>query len=306
MREYFASDRRSMTVCLIIAFVAWFLTKMGKEYTHEQSYPLAYQISPDQTFSTQPVSVLNAELRGNGWSFLRLAISGKDDSLFVSVSDNSSQDLSSRLLLSNSLRQVLNDEVEIFTVAPESISLSLVEKESKKVPIVLPDDIPLANQYQLKSDILLEPDSVTVFGAGSQLDSLTSVDIAPLETEGISSDYEAMVPVQIPAEGLMVYPQKVNVVVPIEQITEKEIAVPITMSDSLRESVQIFPDQALVRCIVGLSKFDQIYKQDFVLEAVPDTTHPKGNYKVTLRQAPDFVRSVTYSPQHVEVFLINP
>lgn len=306
IRSFFAGDRSSLYICLTIAFVAWFLTKMGKDYTYEQSYPIKYILEGDRTFVSSPPTVLHSELRAKGWTFLRMAMSSADDSVQIDARTTQDGQLNMRLLLANNLRKFSHDELNVTMVNPEVISYQLASKAQKKVPIQLGGEVSLANQYQLRDKIVFNPDSIAIFGAATSIDTINRIETKPLENIGLTKDLQQEISLQIPTSGVTLQVSSVQVTVPVEQITEKELPVTIRVIDSMANKVQIFPDQALVKCVVGLSRFDEITKDGFTLIAYPSDSAKAKTLQVRLEKAHKFAQSVTFTPSQVEFFLINP
>ena len=163
IRALFKQDRSSLYICLTIAFVAWFLTKMGKDYVYEQSYPINYILDGDKTFTSSPPMILHSEVRAKGWAFLKMAISSADDSVYIDARTTPNGQLNTRLLLANNLRRFSHDELNVTMVNPEVISYQLASKAKKRVPVHIGGELSLANQYQLRGDIQFSPDTISIF-----------------------------------------------------------------------------------------------------------------------------------------------
>ncbi|NND09289.1 MAG: hypothetical protein HKN87_23195 [Saprospiraceae bacterium] len=306
IRSLFKQDRSSLYICFTIAFVAWFLTKMGKDYIYEQSYPIRYILDGDKTFTSSPPTILHSEVRAKGWAFLKMAISSADDSVYIDARTTQNGQLNTRLLLANNLRKFSHDELNVTMVNPEVISYQLASKAKKRVPVHMGGDLSLANQYQLRSDIQFSPDTISIFGATEAIDTISYVSTVPIEEIALTKDLRRSINLQVPPNGVTLERSVVDVHIPVEQITEKELPVSIQLADSLVGKVQIFPDQALVKCVVGLSKFDEITKDAFTLVAFPSSRVGAKTLLVKVEKYPPFAQSISFTPKEVEFFTINP
>ncbi len=307
-KSFFRTDRASITICLVISLIAWFLTKMSKEYSHNLTYPVSYNIPAHLTLSGSAVKDVNAELRSTGWALLRLALSQDNDTVEIEAGPYQQHEFSSRILLSNALKEAVNDQVEILSVDPEQVALELVEKHSRVVPVSLPLQIPLAAFHALKGEVQIIPDSITVYGPEFLLANFREWPIS-LELSGpLSQTFHTIIPLRDTEimPGVYTSEQDVAVTIEIEELTEKELFVPINVVDSLAQRIQIFPDEALVKCLVGLSKFDAVTEQDFTLVAHPQGDRSSKVYDVHLVRWPAHASMLEYSPKRVEYFLINP
>ncbi|MBK8505132.1 MAG: hypothetical protein IPL46_24750 [Saprospiraceae bacterium] len=153
-----------------MATIGWFLTKMSKEYNHQIRFVLQYHLQSNLAFESNPTTTIDAEIRARGWSLLSLALSDTDDTIHLEESGIFDRQISTRLLISENINQSIGDGMTIINAAPEQISLKLVERQSKKVPIRLNGNLSMKAQYQLKSPFWFEPDSVTIYGAQDQLE----------------------------------------------------------------------------------------------------------------------------------------
>ena len=300
--SFVPSDRVGISICLAISFIAWFLTKMSKEYLDEYDFAIRYEIPEHLTTQQLPSDRLSTELRAKGWAFLRMALSRSDDTLVVNTGEYLQQNISSRLALANHLRDQITDQIEIRSITPEQLSFRLVEKSRKKIPVVLAGPLPLDGQHQMRESPRFEPDSITIFGPAETIAGVTQWYVE-YEGEPLNADARISVALQPTENGITFDTASIDLVTAIEQITEKEIYVPITLPDSLTGKVQVFPDEALVRCTVGLSKFDDISASQFTLVARPGNA--KNTFDVSVVDKPDMVELLSYSPRQVEVFRIN-
>ncbi len=306
LQKYFGGGRLSIYICLLIAFIAWFLTKMSQVYHSEIVYPVAYLLPPDRAFLASPPSVVHTELRADGWTLLKLALYKEDDSLQVITAAIHDGSFNTRLALTNNLRRVAGDEIELLMITPGVIDVDLVEKAQRKLPVALGGEILMADQYQLRDSLQFTPDSVIVYGPTISLDSLQRVVTIPLDASELTKDLTQEINLASMTNGITLERTSVQLHIPVEQITEKELPIEIHLVDSLREKVQIFPDQALLKCIVGLSRFDDVLKDDFHLVAVPAMNDQAKTLPLVLMTSPNFVHSITFTPTEVEFFHVNP
>ncbi len=300
--SFVPSDRVGISICLAISFIAWFLTKMSKEYLDEHDFAVRYEIPEHLTTQQLPADRLSTELRAKGWAFLRMVLTRSEDTLVVNTGEYLQQNISSRLALANHLRDQVTDQIEIRSITPEQLSFRLVEKAKKRIPVVMAGPLPLDGQHQMREEARFEPDSVTIFGPAETIASISQW-YMEYEGEELDTDTRISLSLQPTENGVTFDTSAIDLVVAIEQITEKEIYVPITLPDSLAGKVQVFPDEALIRCSVGLSKFDEISASQFTLVAQPGSA--KNIFEVSVKNKPEIVELLSYSPRQVEVFRIN-
>ncbi|NND33389.1 MAG: hypothetical protein HKN76_12430 [Saprospiraceae bacterium] len=303
LNRFFTPNRISLSVCLVVAIAGWFLTKMSKVYTHQLTYTLKYALPTNATFDQNPPVRLDVDLRASGWSLLSLI--RENDSIEVIASELSGKPTSAKIFLSEKLGQWAGDELNLITTDPEQIQFTLVEKESKKVPVILNGDLVLDPQFEWREPVKIEPDSITIFGSSQHLAETTSWSTRSFSKTNISKDFTERIALEKSSLALETDSSHIWLTGSVDQITEKEIYVPIQVADSLKGNISIFPDQALVKVNLGLRHYDQIEVSEFLLIAEPDPSDP-GSLRVVVKEYPDFVTYLAHTPESVDYLRSNP
>ena len=305
LRGLSTPNRLSITVCMIVALVGWFLTKMSKIYSDQYALNINYVVPPSYTFGQDPPSRLIADVRASGWSLLSLAVSGERDSLTIIASELAGKTTSSKSLLSEKLSQLAGDEIVILGTDPEQISFHLVAKESKKVPVEINGSISLQGQYQWKEALKIQPDSVMIYGSADQLNTIKSWPTKEFIRENIQQDFSEVIALAGSTPSIDVDTNAILITGWVDQITEKEIYVPIQITDSLRGQVSIFPDQVLVKVNLGLSKYDSLDPNEFILLAEVDPEE-KTSLKINVKRYPTYVTYLSHALTSVDFIKTNP
>jgi hypothetical protein len=305
LRHRLKDDRISIAVCFLISLLAWLVIKLSQEYNHNIRFNVSYRLPAAQAFDRLPPSTLNAQLRAKGWTFLSMSLDKGRDTIEIPIIASGALPLIP--IIQERLPVDLSERINILSITPMQLDIRLEEKVSKKVPISLPPDLTTAPQHQFSQPIVLQPDSVTLYGTARLLAPMTSWATEPFGGAPLKESFEGEIELVRSSNSLITKDVNSCVVrVAVEEITEKQIYVPITLGDSHKDSIQIFPDQALVKCTVGLSSYDQVKRDAFILRAAPDPSLQKSEWKVEITKMPDFVTLIDYSPKTVEYFLINP
>ncbi len=274
---------------------------MSREYNHQQTFALKYQISNNLAFETSPPGYLNTDLRASGWSLLRLTLSRSADTIFLNESRIFEGQVSSRTLLTESLNALVGDELIVNNITPEQLQLNLVERYSKRVPILLDGEILLNPQYQLKEPPLFEPDSVTIFGAEDQLTRLDFWPTNEFNRNDVEQDFQQTLSLRNASPSITTDILQTTLIVRVDQVTEKEIYVPILIPDSLSGKIRIFPSEVLVKVNLGLSQYEEVNSDDFKVELKWEAGQ-KNTREVEVTTLPDFVVYITHNPKSVDFY----
>jgi YbbR domain-containing protein len=211
-----------LVVFLIAYFIAislWLLVNMTKEYSFTMEVPLQVTgYSEDMAFVTDPPATARVGVSGEGWNLLSLyrnppeiTIQYRDGE--VNVSD------------------VVQSQVATYTdisvqkVEPARISLTMEPKTSTRVPVRPVMDVQLKPQYEIIGRTRVVPDSVTVYGAKSVIDTLQSMPTQTLRLRNVQSPVEQKVALSQP-DGLVVQDvTEVTVAFGVTEFTEAEVRV---------------------------------------------------------------------------------
>ena len=301
-------DRKVLLICLGISFVFWILVKLSKEYTARSHVHITYELPFGLVFTEPPPTSIALDLKAKGWYFFLASVTGREPGLVYQIPPSENYTLSA-IQLRGDLTNLLKDkDVSIENLHFESIHVQLEQQASKRLPIILPTQIQFAAEYDLSKKIRISPDSVTVVGPESRLDSLTEWLADTLKLTGLDQDYEAIVQLSMPQKGFSLSFLEVDVLVEVERYTEKNIKVPVVLDQEFADSIRFFPDTILLKCVIGLSYYNDLKTSDFTIKA--DLTEHlikegKSIVALELTKQPAFVRNVQFSPKVVSFFIIK-
>jgi hypothetical protein len=304
IRSFSTPDRLSISICLFLSAIGWFLTKMSKEYNHQMTFALKYQLPGSLAFESSPPESLNADLRASGWSLLRLSLSSADDTILLDESRIFEGQISTRILLGESLHPLAGDELAITNVSPQQLQLTLVERHAKKVPIWLDGEIILNTQYQLKEPLRFDPDSVTIFGSEDHLARLNFWPTSELTKEEVDQDFRLTMSLRNAAPAITTDITETTLDVKVDQVTEKEIYVPVTIPDSLAGHIRIFPGEVLIKVNLGLSRYEEVNSDDFRVE-LKKGPFSENRREVVVTALPEFVNYMSHTPSFVDFYRSN-
>lgn len=310
------SDAITFSSFLILAFILWYLNSLGKIIDAEVSYPVKYiNIPKERVIVDDLPSRLNLYLRGPGYSILKLKLTSGRTPIIIDIASVSyrrvpgSKTLSYYIktsVLAQKLSTQLRAESSLISIKPDTLFFSFDRILSKKVPVTPSLEINTARQYFLKGPLIIDPDSVTIKGPSRILDTVKSVRTRYRRLSGL---YEA-VEKEIPLEKCKMYTlsdKRVKVKVPVEQFTEAEITVPVSLRN-IPDSIElkIFPDEVKLKCLVAVSDYKKISETPFevTIDLKKVDLQKTDKIPVEVANIPSFVNSLRFSPEEVD-FLIE-
>lgn len=301
-------------ICVGIATIFWFLNALNKEYSVDLTFPVKYTNFPDnKILANTPPDHLTLKVNSYGFTILRHKLSMAFSPLVFNVdeftnnqmenSDNERFTYNTRLFIAQFSDQVSN-ELRITEIQPDTISFQFDRIVTKKIKVEPNITYELKKQYYLNNTIKTTPDSVEVSGPESVLDTLKSIKTKFQHYRELDQSTQRNVQLE-EYDNLTISPKRVVLNIPVEEFTEKQLYVPITVSN-LPDSIHVtlFPNQARISFLAGLSQFSEIVPGDFELNvSYTDIQEKKELLQLQLKKQPPHILSVSVQPESVEYLI---
>lgn len=306
IKEFLKTDRAILMICISIAFVFWLLTKLSYLYKDSVIVQLEYQIPKDKIFTYPPAQQLEVDIEGKGWDLMGLAFSNKERVVSIPVGENEIKTISALSLNAKVMKFI--PKAKILNIHPENIALQTEDVATKKIPVILDEQIKLAPLHQYVDSIRINPQVIEITGPASIIRDInqwkTNVLIPP---EEVTKDINIVLSLTThPNSNISLSTNKINCVAGVEEITEKRVEVPIEVlnaPDSLL--LVILPKTIEVVCQVGLSDYAGLKTDDF--KAIVDFSQidlfSERSIRVLLKEKPFYVRQIQYAPKKVDYII---
>ncbi|MGL5913774.1 MAG: hypothetical protein ACRCZB_06370 [Bacteroidales bacterium] len=237
-------------VFLLIATLLWVVNKLSNSYTHDvptvvelsTANPLEYTITEG---NSTPATL---RLHGRGYQLLfYLWFSSKRTKIIVSSALPNTTKSSTVYLpskqLHNIIAQQLSNSLDLQTIFPDTLSYVLTARQVKKVPVRSNIKLSYAPQYMPNGVIQLNPDSVLIGGAVTDIESINEIFTQALTKENVSRVLQEKIALVIPPKVSLSH-HEVDYSIEVQRFVEIASSVdvlPLNFPDSL--SVQFLPAQ---------------------------------------------------------------
>lgn len=292
-------------VCIGIAFVFWLITKLSYQYKDVVEIKIEYNAPPHKVFTHPPAQMLRVDIQGRGWDLLGLIFTG-NRVITIPVAENDPSIISTTSLHSKVMKFV--PEVDILNIYPENIYIQTENAATKKVPVILEHQIRFAALHQFVDTIHIEPRFVEIKGPISVIK-----DIHHWKTKLFAPAKEVNKDIDVELElaahsnkSVTCSTVKVRCIGSVEQVTEKEIEIPIEVLNAPDDLLLvILPKKIKITCMVGLSSYDKLNAEQFKVIADfanVDLSRQKS-VRVVVQEKPGFVKQIHFSPKKVDYFV---
>jgi len=292
---------------VLASLVFWLSIKLSSTYSTLERIDIQYVLPQGLTFAQQPPEAVQATVRANGWELIRQSFREDERSILIDSVDlrnNPDGIISIRSAVAESFRDA---GLSVDALTNERVVLRTEAVSTKRIPLQLVSSFTFAPGFNSVQPPLLTPDSVTISGPGSILDSLSFWVTDTLTADELRDSVELTALTARPqTRNLRVEPQLVEVALFAEQFTEKRLYVPVRATGiGSADSVTIFPRQLLVSVAVGLSEYDKVMPSDFslVVDLSTAISSQTTEVPVIVKERPSEGLLIGIQPRRVEAFV---
>ncbi|MDH6354213.1 hypothetical protein M2132_000540 [Dysgonomonas sp. PH5-45] len=295
----------TFSVFIILAAVFWLMQVYRETFESTIKIAVEYKNIPDSIVieNTLPEKV-SVRIKDKGIALFRYFFSRNNEVVTIDVGallKNKSHTLQSAVY-EELLRGKLLKTSEMISYSPARIYIEFDVLKSKKVPVVFDGTISLSPGYLLTGDILLYPDSVTIFGPE---DVLKKTNFAYTVNDTIEDlKTRECIPTRFRTiKNIKYVPDKVELEIPVEEYLQKDITAPIkcvNLPENL--DIRMFPSSSKISFFVGRSRYKEVITEDFIIEIDYNELIHKKEMKAPLRltSSPTYVRNISLNPSEIE------
>ncbi|CAG0968505.1 MAG: hypothetical protein HND27_06215 [Bacteroidetes bacterium] len=297
-------------ISVLLASLFWFLNALEKTYFVLVHFPVTYTGIPagKMVLNELPPQV-KIQISGKGFNLLPITLLNKNNKLsidFSQVKFNKKSEEIYRISASDLIEQVKNEipsNVKINTLNPDTIFLHLNEKYSKTVPVKPLFHAVFKDQFSFSDTLKITPSHIKLYGPKKELDKINALYTDSFYIEYPEKKLTVNIGLQNISGHLELETNKVEIVIPIEKLTEKKIRVPV-QAINLPDTIQIktFPQWIELSLLVPLSKYDAIDESqiELTVDYLDYSEKKKSRLLVKVQKKPEFVIINHTKPEKVE------
>lgn len=300
-------------VCIFLSIFFWFLSVFAKYYNDIIEVSATYiNLPTNKVVANDLPEKIKLKIRAQGFDLLKyklfkFPIEVEIDAKLMNVigTEKSSKSFITAASLFQSVASKINPDFELVEIQPDTIFLRFDAMLSKKIPIRLNTLLKTEKQFFLSDSIKLFPDSITVSGPKSIIDTIKYLYTEHFEKEHIKNSEEFLVPISVPnaSKHLLLSSQKVSVTIHVTKYTEGNFNIPIEVINLPENyTYETYPSEVSIYFKVSLDNYEKVSPNLFKLTI--DYQKPgnllDNNAKIEVTQAPDFVVVSRIVPSTVE------
>ncbi|RCH54029.1 YbbR-like domain-containing protein [Mucilaginibacter hurinus] len=294
--------------CLVLAAIAWVFAVLSNPHNFTVAKIIVYKNAPQKrAFHPLQSDTVKATVKGSGWQMLFARLNDQNNTIGVNLS---SLDKHNYVVLSNQLRNInLKQESnrQIIAFDPDTLYFDFSNRRVKRVPVKLVKSLKYKQQFAQSADIAVKPDYVTLSGPAEMLNTITSWKTDTLRAENVNETINTQVKLQPVKEGNMsVYPKTVQVNIPVDEFTEKTLAIPVKIINNRHYyNVKVYPQKVKITFVTSLTDYPDMDEAFFEATADLDLwqLHGYRTLPVKLRRLPPYCKIVKIEPANIDFII---
>ena len=280
----------------------WLFRALNKSHSALISYPIEFVFNVDSTVIMNPLpTTIKIDVSSGGWNLFRRTLIFSIDPIQVEL-DNPSE---VNFLTQSFLSPIVEDQLKGLTInyiVTDTLFLSIERKITKRMILKVDSlSLPLEEDYQLMSNITIQPDHVVLTGPKSIINSFESDFYITLDENNIDENFYGRIEVPIVFEDLIQSdPSEVNVSFEVEKFKNVKIGVPIILQNFPSNRVTTLLDSIVdVTYRVKESFKEDFSSEDFYVVLDYDFLKTDSLGVPVLIKYPDTLRTVSIDSQKV-------
>jgi len=298
----FTNNWKVVLISIMGAATFWLFRALNKSHSALISYPIEFVFNVDSTVIMNPLpTTIKIDVSSGGWNLFRRTLIFSIDPIQVEL-DNPSE---VNFLTQSFLSPIVEDQLKGLTInyiVTDTLFLSIERKITKRMKLKVDSlSLPLEEDYQLMSNITIQPDHVVLTGPKSIINSFESDFYITLDENNIDEDFNGRVEVPIVFEDLIKsYPSEVNVSFEVDKFKNVKIGVPIILQNFPSNRVATLLDSIVdVTYRVKESFKEDFSSEDFYVVLDYDFLKTDSLGVPVLIKYPDTLRTVSIDSQKV-------
>ena len=274
--------------CMLIATVCWIFTALNKSYTGHFSFRLDYHHLPfRKNITSELPRTLDVELQARGFDLIAYSFRQKLESLEVDVESLTAPQGASRNSVMIPTRNILTREVTgiqpemtLKHITPEYITFDFSPKFRKKVRVKPDVSVTCKQQFFAPFGCIVKPDSIEIAGSAEALARILFVETQPLHISQLNHKTIRPLDIKLPAvAGIEINPAQVWAYIPVEELAEADVEVPVELNDAGSDGLLVLPDKVRITYQVPLKIIDQVNTEEFrVCARMRDDGQPESRH----------------------------
>jgi hypothetical protein len=308
-RQLFSKKVATFTVCLGVASLLWVVHALNVNYRYSLSVPVQFLNLPTNKLIVGDLpEKLQIDIKASGLKLLLISFRNNVDQLTIDFNSLKTNAKSQAYSISNgnfNLKSVINFDVEILKIRPDTLFFSLNKGNSKLVPVKANMVLNYSPGYSIISKPTVTPAYINVTGDSLALLQLDTVYTQVLNLKDVHQNYSSTVTLKKTTSAVNYTTKEVQVSFEVDRLTESTLKIPIQIQNkTTKETIKLMPEYVTISYLVAMKEYDHIDANSF--KATVNYNHIKLKQKtlpVEISRIPSEVKVLKVEPSTISYLI---
>ncbi|HAX14745.1 MAG TPA: hypothetical protein DIV44_00520 [Leeuwenhoekiella sp.] len=298
-----------LTILLVVATIS-VMIKLNRNFSFSVKVPLTFQnLSEDQILKSASANEVKVTGKASGYDYFKYRFFSQQFPI----------DLSQLQKAKGKAFYVFNPEddalqgsltgSDITAFQPDTVFFDLDRNYEKQVAVIPDYQVDFAAGYGSLEGFKIKPDTVTIRGPQSEVDTITRVYTDAVRFEEVRNSVADSLNLRFASNIPMVeiQPQKVLYSLSVDKFTEGSVSVPLQLINvPANVTAKVFPKRINVIFNVNLSNYELVKSSDFkVVVDFDQVDDSSTSLTPEVKEAPVYVRDIRLSESTVQYLLVK-
>ena len=267
-RQLFSKKVVTFTICLSVASLLWVVHALNVNYRYSLSVPVQFLNLPTNKLIVGDLpEKLQIDIKASGLKLLLISFRNNVNQLTIDFNSLKTNAKSQAYSISNgnfNLKSVINFDVEILKIRPDTLFFSLNKGNSKLVPVKANMLLNYSSGYSITSKPTVTPAYINVTGDSLALLQLDTVYTQVLNLKDVHQNYSSTVALKKTISAVNYTTKEVQVSFEVDRLTEATLKIPIQIQNkTTKETIKLMPEYVTISYLVAMKEYDHIDANSF-------------------------------------------
>ncbi len=301
-RQLLSKKVVTFLICLGIASLLWVVRALNRNYKYTLHIPVTFQNLPaNKLIVGELPEKLEIEIKTSGLKLLFISLQKRTEELSIDFNSLKTNAKSQAYSISNgnfNLKNVINFDVDVLKIRPDTLFFSSSKGKSKLVPLKANLTVHCLPGYSLISTPVLNPAFISISGDSIALQNIDTVYTQQLNLKDIHENYSSPVRLIKKSSTVSYNTKNVQLSFEVDRVTEATLKIPIQILNKTgKQTIKLLPEFVNVTYLVSMQEYDNIDVNSF--KAVVD-------YRQILQKEKNLKVELAVSPSQVKILKIEP
>lgn len=308
-RQLLSKKVVTFLICLGIASLLWVVRALNRNYKYTLHIPVTFQNLPaNKLIVGELPEKLEIEIKTSGLKLLFISLQKRTEELSIDFNSLKTNAKSQAYSISNgnfNLKNVINFDVDVLKIRPDTLFFSSSKGKSKLVPLKANLTVHCLPGYSLISTPVLNPAFISISGDSIALQNTDTVYTQQLNLKDIHENYSSPVRLIKKSSTVSYNTKNVQLSFEVDRVTEATLKIPIQILNKTdKQTIKLLPEFVNVTYLVSMQEYDNIDLNSF--KAVVDCRQilqKEKNLKVELAVSPSQVKILKIEPSTISYLI---